>query len=198
MFDLGKRNDWHTRQWSGPEAWFAVYKIQLIIFNCGRLMNSPQPLKQKPWSIAKPLTSIVENEDSIKFYLSQKYCLCPHYLSVISYFHTVLPPFSMPLWKVIKEKVIFGGLAQLALHRCHSLIIDYSGQLLASEVLLEYLWPTCMIANPILSPHTYLIIVHFGTPPHYLAWKKFTEKCVNSQQNSLNWSKWAKISRSLC
>ena len=47
-----------------------------------------------------------------------------------------------------------------------------------------------MISQP------YLIFVHFGTPPHYLG--LYTKKCVNWQQNSLNWSKWAKISHSLC
>ena len=43
----------------------------------------------------------------------------------------------------------------------------------------------------------YLIFVHFNTPPHYLGLLKVHRKVGNLQQNSLNWSKWAKILRSL-
>ena len=40
---------------------------------------------------------------------------------------------------------------------------------------------------------TYLIFVNFGSPPHYLTFKKYAKKCVNFLQNIQNWAKGANI-----
>ena len=37
------------------------------------------------------------------------------------------------------------------------------------------------------SPKPYLVFVHFGTPPRLC--KRYIEKCINLQQNSLKWAK---------
>ena len=41
--------------------------------------------------------------------------------------------------------------------------------------------------------YIYLIFVNFGSPPHYLTFKKVTKKCLDFQLNIQNWFEGANI-----